>query len=92
MSHALLAMSHSPLLEYVDPSPEVKAAVEDAFTEARRFVHEFDPDLIVTFGPDWSAAYSALGAIGSYQVDYSFYRPIKEYIAGFAVTTAVPRP
>ena len=36
----------------------------------------------------WIAAYSALGATGPYKVDYTFYRPIREYIAGFGVTTA----
>lgn len=35
------------------------------------------------------AAYSALSACGDYDVTYEFYRPIKEYIAGFAVTTAL---
>jgi hypothetical protein len=39
----------------------------------------------------WIAAYSALGAIGSYTVGFSYYRPIKEYIAGFGITTATPR-
>lgn len=37
----------------------------------------------------WVASYSALKACGDYEVTYEFYRPIKEYIAGFAVTTAV---
>lgn len=37
----------------------------------------------------WVAAYSALRACGPYELGYEFYRPIKEYIAGFAVTTAV---
>jgi 2,3-dihydroxyphenylpropionate 1,2-dioxygenase len=37
----------------------------------------------------WVAAYSALAACGDYRVTYEFYRPIREYIAGFAVTTAV---
>lgn len=37
----------------------------------------------------WVAAYSALRACGEYEVTYEFYRPIKEYIAGFGVTTAV---
>jgi 2,3-dihydroxyphenylpropionate 1,2-dioxygenase len=36
----------------------------------------------------WIAAYAALGAAGSYTVNYSFYKPIPEYIAGFGVTTA----
>ncbi|MGD0558823.1 MAG: 3-carboxyethylcatechol 2,3-dioxygenase [Streptosporangiaceae bacterium] len=38
----------------------------------------------------WVAAYSALAAGGSYEVTYRYYRPIPEYIAGFAVTTATP--
>jgi 2,3-dihydroxyphenylpropionate 1,2-dioxygenase len=37
----------------------------------------------------WVTAYSALRECGDYQVTYEFYRPIKEFIAGFAVTTAV---
>ncbi|GAA4472577.1 3-carboxyethylcatechol 2,3-dioxygenase [Rhodococcus olei] len=37
----------------------------------------------------WVAAYSALRACGAYEVTYEFYRPIREYIAGFAVTTAI---
>ena len=36
----------------------------------------------------WIAAYSALAAGGPYEVTYRYYRPIPEYIAGFAVTTA----
>ena len=36
----------------------------------------------------WIAAYAALGAAGDYKVTYSFYRPIREFIAGFGVTTA----
>lgn len=36
----------------------------------------------------WIAGYAALGAAGSYRVDYRYYRPIRELIAGFALTTA----
>ncbi|MFZ3566404.1 3-carboxyethylcatechol 2,3-dioxygenase [Streptomyces sp. BH097] len=36
----------------------------------------------------WVAAFAALGAAGPYDVTYSFYRPIKEYIAGFGVMAA----
>ena len=36
----------------------------------------------------WIAGYSALGAVGDYTVQFSYYRPIKEYIAGFGITTA----
>lgn len=39
----------------------------------------------------WVAAYSALRACGEYSVDYEFFRPIKEHIAGFAVITATLR-
>jgi 2,3-dihydroxyphenylpropionate 1,2-dioxygenase len=35
----------------------------------------------------WIAGYAALGAIGDYTVQFSYYRPIKEYIAGFGITT-----
>ena len=52
MTVALLSMSHSPLLEHVDPGPETTAAVNEAFGTARSFVHDYDPDLIVNFGPD----------------------------------------
>ncbi len=36
----------------------------------------------------WIAAYSALASGGPYEVTYRYYRPVPEYIAGFAVTTA----
>lgn len=52
MAVALLSMSHSPLLDHVDPGPETTAAVTEAFDAARTFVHDYDPDLIVNFGPD----------------------------------------
>ncbi|MDT3444059.1 MULTISPECIES: 3-carboxyethylcatechol 2,3-dioxygenase [unclassified Pseudofrankia] len=38
----------------------------------------------------WIAAYAALAAAGPYEVGYRYYRAIPEYIAGFAVTTALP--
>lgn len=52
MSVALCAMSHSPLMGKVDPSPEVAAAVDETLEHARRFVRSFDPDLVVVFAPD----------------------------------------
>jgi 2,3-dihydroxyphenylpropionate 1,2-dioxygenase len=39
----------------------------------------------------WVAAYAALAAAGRYEVQYQYYRPIPELIAGFAVTTAAPQ-
>lgn len=52
MNQALLCMSHSPLLEHANPSAEVKAGVEAAFDQARAFVQDFNPDLVINFGPD----------------------------------------
>lgn len=52
MTLALIAMSHSPLLDYVEPPAEVKTAVEEAFAAARAFALDFDPDLIINIGPD----------------------------------------
>src|SRR4051812_40872303 len=52
MTLALLAMSHSPLLEHAELGAEVSGELEAAFTEARRFVHDYDPDVIVNFAPD----------------------------------------
>jgi 2,3-dihydroxyphenylpropionate 1,2-dioxygenase len=52
MTLALLAISHSPLLQHAELDPEVSGELEAAFDEARRFVREFDPDVVVNFGPD----------------------------------------
>jgi 2,3-dihydroxyphenylpropionate 1,2-dioxygenase len=52
MTLALLATSHSPLLEYADLPTDVSEELEASFAEARRFVHDFDPDLVVNLGPD----------------------------------------
>ncbi|MER6627980.1 3-carboxyethylcatechol 2,3-dioxygenase [Streptomyces sp. NPDC000987] len=40
----------------------------------------------------WVAAFAALGAAGRYEVTYEFYRPVREYIAGFGVMTARTAP
>lgn len=52
MSVSLIAMSHSPLLGINDPQPEVDAALNVAFDEARKKVAEFNPDLVIVFTPD----------------------------------------
>lgn len=53
---------------------------EDMAEEAGRSSHETRT---------WVAAFSALrAAVGNYDVTYEFYRPIREYIAGFGVMTA----
>ena len=52
MSLALLAMSHSPLLEHADLDAELAAELDSEFAVAREFVRDYDPDVIVNFGPD----------------------------------------
>jgi 2,3-dihydroxyphenylpropionate 1,2-dioxygenase len=52
MTLALCCMSHSPLLGLHDPPAPVVAEVDAALNEARRFVSEFDPEVVVVFGPD----------------------------------------
>lgn len=52
MPAALVCMSHSPLLEFAEPPAEVRQAVDTAFTQARAFVAEFAPTLVISFAPD----------------------------------------
>ena len=52
MTLALVATSHSPLLEHAELDAEVAAELDGAFDEARRFVADYDPDVVVNFGPD----------------------------------------
>ncbi|MFF0818192.1 3-carboxyethylcatechol 2,3-dioxygenase [Rhodococcus sp. NPDC003318] len=39
----------------------------------------------------WIAAYASLAATGAYTMSSRFYEPVPEWIAGFSVTTAIPR-
>jgi 2,3-dihydroxyphenylpropionate 1,2-dioxygenase len=52
VSTALVTMSHSPLMGRNRPGAEVVAAVDAAFAQARRFIGDFDPELVVLFAPD----------------------------------------
>ncbi|NBM19314.1 3-carboxyethylcatechol 2,3-dioxygenase [Streptomyces sp. GC420] len=52
MTAAAVGLSHSPLIGKNDPSPEVRAAVETAVDDARSFVRDFDPELVVLYAPD----------------------------------------
>jgi 2,3-dihydroxyphenylpropionate 1,2-dioxygenase len=45
-------MSHSPLLNLPGPSPELLEEIGAALKEAREFVRDFDPELVVMFSPD----------------------------------------
>jgi 2,3-dihydroxyphenylpropionate 1,2-dioxygenase len=75
---AFLAVLASGDLEQVD------GWTTDWFTEqAGNSAHETRTSI---------AAYAALAAAGPYAVTTSFYEPIPDWIAGFAVTTAVSAP
>jgi 2,3-dihydroxyphenylpropionate 1,2-dioxygenase len=52
MTAAAVGLSHSPLIGKNDPAPEVLAAVDAAVEDARSFVREFDPELVVLYAPD----------------------------------------
>jgi 2,3-dihydroxyphenylpropionate 1,2-dioxygenase len=45
-------MSHSPLLNLPGPPAELLADINGQLTAARKFVTEFDPEIVVVFAPD----------------------------------------
>ena len=45
-------MSHSPLLNLPGPSRDLLDDIEGAIAGARRFVEDYDPELVVIFSPD----------------------------------------
>ncbi len=45
-------MSHSPLLNLPGPSRDLLDDIEGAIMQAREFVEDYDPELVVTFSPD----------------------------------------
>ncbi len=99
MPQALVCMSHSPLLEHTDPPADVKAAVEASFEAVRKFVKEYDPDIVVNFGPDhyngffqdlmppFCIAYNAHGTgdYDSFVGDLNVPTEVSEEIAQFLV-------
>jgi 2,3-dihydroxyphenylpropionate 1,2-dioxygenase len=52
VSLALCCMSHSPLLNLPGPSQGLLDDIESALADARRFVADYDPELVVIFSPD----------------------------------------
>ncbi|WP_114194574.1 3-carboxyethylcatechol 2,3-dioxygenase [Edaphovirga cremea] len=52
MNAYLHCLSHSPLVGYVDPTPEILAEVEDTIAAARQRIAAFDPELVILFAPD----------------------------------------
>jgi len=45
-------MSHSPLLNLPGPSQDLLDEINGTLDDAREFVREYDPELVVTFSPD----------------------------------------
>lgn len=52
MNALLQCLSHTPLVGYVDPAPEILAEVDGVIAEARARIQAFDPQLTVLFSPD----------------------------------------
>lgn len=52
MPVALVGVSHSPLMGTNQPGDDVVARVDTALEDARAFVRDFDPDLVVLYAPD----------------------------------------
>ncbi|KAA9133700.1 3-carboxyethylcatechol 2,3-dioxygenase [Microbacterium caowuchunii] len=52
MSLAVAALSHAPSFGNVDPGGTTFAEINEAIDEVRTFVDEFDPEVVVVFGPD----------------------------------------
>src|SRR5690242_20302699 len=49
---SLVPASHSPLLNLPGPSRDLLDDIEHAIAEARSFVEDYDPELVVSFSPD----------------------------------------
>ena len=52
MTAAAVGLSHSPLIGKNDPAPEVLARVDQAVNDARSFIRDFAPELVVLYAPD----------------------------------------
>lgn len=57
MTLKLICAAHSPLMEHLEPGPAVSAPVHAAFTQLAKEVRDYDPELIVIFGPDHFAGF-----------------------------------
>jgi len=83
--------------DFHDLNPEWDAMVLDAFESGDIAVFDEKPNDWFTGEAGrsaheirtWIAAYAALSTQGSYEMTSRYYRPIKEWFAGFAVTTAM---
>ena len=73
MTLALLAMSHSPLLEFAELDADVTAELDQTFAAATQFVHNYDPDIVVNLAPDHYNGF--------------FYNLMPAYCVGYAATS-----
>ena len=71
-SLALCCMSHSPLLNLPGPSQDLLDDIDSALSDARQFVTNFDPELVVIFSPDHYNGF--------------FYRTMPPFCIGTAAT------
>lgn len=51
-SFAVAGLSHAPVLGRVDPGGTIYDEILEAVDRARKFVVDFDPEVVVSFGPD----------------------------------------
>lgn len=85
--------------DFHDLNPEWDSLVLDAFESGDITAFDEKPnDWFIGEGGHsahevrtWIAAYAALSTQGSYEMTSRYYRPIKEWFAGFAVTTAMQK-
>ncbi|MGY4713017.1 3-carboxyethylcatechol 2,3-dioxygenase [Mycolicibacterium sp. CBM1] len=52
MTAAAVGLSHSPLIGKNDPEPEVLTRVDEAVRQAKTFIADFAPELVVLYAPD----------------------------------------
>lgn len=48
----LICVSHSPMMDFIHPAPDVEAAARGAFATLAQEVKAYDPELVVVFAPD----------------------------------------
>lgn len=85
--------------DFHDLNPAWDALVLDAFESGDVAAFDEKPnDWFVEEGGHsahevrtWIAAYAALSAQGAYEMTSRYYRPVHEWFAGFAVTTAISK-
>lgn len=52
MSMKLICVSHSPMMDFIHPAPQVEAQARGMFATLAQEVAAYDPELIVVFAPD----------------------------------------